>query len=82
MNLPKSKQIPDNTPVLIGAGQHTQRLEDNGAPVLHSPMELTARATRVSVPVRPVKATQLLGPVAAGHAIVVYGHVYKDAEAQ
>ena len=49
MSLPKSKQIPDNTLVLIGAGQYTQRLKGSGTPLLNAAMELAAKASEAAI---------------------------------
>ena len=43
------QQLPDNTPILVGAGQYTEHLNKQNAPSLHPPMELAARASSAAI---------------------------------
>jgi acetyl-CoA C-acetyltransferase len=43
------QQLPDNTPILVGAGQYTEHLNKQDAPSLHPPMELAARACSAAI---------------------------------
>ena len=39
-------QIPDNTPIIVGAGQYTEHISADREPALNGPMDLAARAAR------------------------------------
>lgn len=38
------ENIPDNTPIIVGAGQYTEHIDPGSEPPLHSPAELATRA--------------------------------------
>jgi acetyl-CoA C-acetyltransferase len=41
--------LPDNTPVIIGAGQYTEHIPTTGQPPLSSPMSLAAQASAAAL---------------------------------
>ena len=49
MTIEHHQAIPDNTPLLIGAGQYTEQLPSSGDGPLNSPVELAARAAKLAI---------------------------------
>lgn len=44
-----NSDIPDNTPIIVGAGQYTQRIASGQEPLLSAPMDLAATASRLAL---------------------------------
>ena len=49
MNTNPSQTLPDNTPVLVGAGQYIERLDQGSQQELNAPVELAARAAKLAI---------------------------------
>lgn len=49
MSKPEHKQVPDNTPIIVGAGQHVERRNKDSKPPFSSPMEIAAAACRAAL---------------------------------
>lgn len=49
MDRSQHQQIPDNTPILVGAGQYTEQLESQSPAQLNPPMELASRASQLAI---------------------------------
>lgn len=43
------QQLPDNTPIIVGAGQHTEHITDPASAPLSGPMDLAAQAARIAL---------------------------------
>jgi acetyl-CoA C-acetyltransferase len=49
MTMPKHTHIPDNTPIIVGAGQSVERRTADSEPPFSSPMEIAAAACRAAL---------------------------------
>lgn len=49
MNSKAIENLPDNTPVIIGSGQYTERIPKEGQPSLSSPMAIAAMASTAAI---------------------------------
>ena len=49
MTISLYQKLPDNTPVIIGAGQHVERLNKDSTPPFNSPMHLGATACQLAL---------------------------------
>lgn len=59
MPSPRSLKVPDNTPIIIGAGQYVERLNNRSKPPFSSPMQLAANACQTALNDAGVPATEI-----------------------
>ncbi len=52
-------KVPDNTPIIIGAGQYVERLQQRSTPPFSSPMQLAANACQTALKDASVPATEI-----------------------
>ena len=46
---PMHRQLPDNTPIIVAAGQYVQRLHSQSTPPFNSPTQLAASASQIAL---------------------------------
>ncbi|CAA0106158.1 Uncharacterised protein [Halioglobus japonicus] len=59
MPVPDSQSLPDNTPIIIGAGQYVERLNKQSTPPFSAPMELAATACKMALQDAGVAAAEV-----------------------
>jgi acetyl-CoA C-acetyltransferase len=55
----RSSSLPDSTPIIIGAGQHTERLHPQSEPPFRSPVQLAALACQTALDDAGISATEV-----------------------